>query len=153
MKLDIGAGDFPKDGYTTVDPFTGADIQAPMWDIPLPDNSIDEIVTDHALEHILKAQVVPTLKEWRRLLKPGALAVVVVPDLVWCVTNWLNWQTNDWHMDTIFGHEGSPGQQHGTGFTHKLLRQYAEEAGLVVVEDTTVDSHGQPSIRMVMRKP
>lgn len=153
LKLDIGAGDFPKPGYTSQDAYGTPEILSPMWDIPLLDESVDEIITDHALEHVSLPEVKQSLKEWLRILKPGARAIVIVPDLVWCCQNWLNWQTDDWHMHTIFGHQGSEGQQHKCGFTHKLLRQYAEEAGFRVVEDGTVDSHGQPSIRMVMEKP
>lgn len=152
MKLDMGAGAFPKPGYVTVDRFCAADIEAPMWDVPLPDGSVSEIWSDHALEHVAKAQVVPTLREWARLLKPDGCITLIVPDLDWCCRNWLAHQTNDWHMDVLFGGQGHEGEFHRTGFTFPLLRAYAAEAGLRVRRERIVDSHGQPSLCVEMVK-
>ena len=50
LKLDIGAGGYSSDdNFTAVDAFTEADIKAFMWDIPLPDESVDTIFCSNAL--------------------------------------------------------------------------------------------------------
>ena len=43
-------------------------------------NEVAEIYACHVLEHIPRPEVVPTLREWRRVLKPGGLLRVAVPD-------------------------------------------------------------------------
>src|SRR5215470_19433637 len=44
---------------------------------PVPDASVDVIVSDHALEHV--PYPLAALREWHRLLKPGGRAIVVTP--------------------------------------------------------------------------
>lgn len=154
MKLDVGCGIYKKDGYTgvDVDPNVNPDIVAPMWSIPLPDNSVDELRSSHALEHVTRHQVVDVLKEWKRLLKPFAMAEIEVPDLRWCCQNWLHRQSADWHMDTIFGQATSIGEEHRTGFTPAIMADYIQRSGLELVSQTTIDSHGQPTLVFVVRK-
>lgn len=154
MRLDIGCGIYKREGFTgvDVDPSVNPDICSPMWYIPLADNTVDEIYSSHALEHVTKFQVVPTLLEWKRLLKPGGQAVIQVPDLEWCCRAWLSHPQTDWWMDTIFGMCTTEGEQHRTGFTTLIMMDYLAQAGLYVVMNQTVDSHGQPTLEFVVRK-
>jgi predicted SAM-dependent methyltransferase len=56
-----------------------ADIQASGDDLPmLADGELDFVVARHNLEHYV--DVVKTLEEWRRVLRPGGYLAVVVPD-------------------------------------------------------------------------
>jgi predicted SAM-dependent methyltransferase len=115
LKLDIGAGGLSSDSsFTSVDAFTEADIKAFMWDIPLENDSVDVIFTSNALEHVSKFAVVPTLREWHRILKPGGKLQILVPDLEWAVKFWLERQTTDWAMDIIFGNQLHEGEYHKT---------------------------------------
>lgn len=54
------------------------------WDLrkPLPfaDQSLHGIFTEHSLEHIPLQDAVTTLAEFRRVLKPGSICRIVVPD-------------------------------------------------------------------------
>jgi predicted SAM-dependent methyltransferase len=127
--LDIGCGANPIAGYTGVDLYVKADIQAPMWQLPFGDNSVDKIYSSHALEHVTKAAVVPTLKEWYRVLKVGGTLMLGVPDLEYCCRLWLAHKTNDWYMDIIFGNQDHVGEIHMTGFTKEIMLGYLEAAG------------------------
>ena len=49
--------------------------------IPLPDNECDAVYHSHLLEHIPKKEAENFLNECRRVLKPGGIIRVVVPDL------------------------------------------------------------------------
>jgi SAM-dependent methyltransferase len=44
----------------------------------IKDSSYDFLLSCHSLEHV--ANVIKTLKEWNRILKPGASLIVVLPD-------------------------------------------------------------------------
>lgn len=85
--LDIGCGDKPYAHYFTckylgLDPFptAQADIVRNAWDSGLPDNSVDGVVLNQSLEHI--SNTGDTVKEIRRVLKPGGLVLVTVPQTV-----------------------------------------------------------------------
>jgi predicted SAM-dependent methyltransferase len=49
--------------------------------LPLADDSIDYVVSVHALQEIAIADVVPVLGELRRVLKPKGVLRLVLPDL------------------------------------------------------------------------
>ncbi len=79
--LDLGSGTKRgTNGWTTVDLF-GSDLN---WDlrkgIPLRDGTVDGLYTSHMLEHIPFKQLVPFLRECRRVLKPGGFLSVCVPN-------------------------------------------------------------------------
>lgn len=153
VRIDVGAGKHPKEGYLSVDAYADADIEAEMWDLPFEDGEVTAIYSSHALEHIPKAMVMPTLKEWFRVLQKGGTVEVRVPDLRWVCRNWLEKQTNDWHMDAIFGNQTDEGQFHKTGYTPDLLRRYLEQAGFEVTGEGIIWSHNQDTLVAYARKP
>lgn len=153
MKLDVGSGPFPKAGYRTCDMFVGADYQCPMWRIPVEDGEVEAIWSSHALEHVGKAMVAPTLAEWFRVLRPGGLLELEVPDLRWVCRNWLEHQSDDWHMDTIFGNQEHEGEFHKTGFTPAILERRLREAGFEVGSIDIVWSHEQDTLFAIARRP
>ena len=82
--LDIGCGNKPYAQYFSckyvgLDPFpeAKADIIRDAWDSGLPDNSVDGILLNQSLEHI--PRTTETIAEVMRILKPGGLILVTVP--------------------------------------------------------------------------
>jgi SAM-dependent methyltransferase len=53
------------------------DIVAPAWALPILDSTLDFVLSSHVLEHCW--DVIGTLKEWVRVLKPGGLIFMVLP--------------------------------------------------------------------------
>lgn len=49
---------------------------------PIPDNTVDEILSVHVIEHIMPDKVPDMLKEWHRILKPGGFVATEWPDLL-----------------------------------------------------------------------
>lgn len=146
--LDIGSGGPGIYGYIGVDRYAPwAEVQADMWDLPYESGTVDKIYSSHALEHIPKEMVVPTLGEWSRVLKPTGSLELLVPDLAWCLNHWLENQTIGWEMDIIFGHQAHEGEFHKTGFNEPILRQYLVMAGFDVVSVEFISTHSQQTIR------
>lgn len=148
MRLDVGAGPYPKAGFTPVDPYveTGG-LKAEMWDLGVPDGSVEEIYSSHALEHVSKHDVPRTLAEWRRALRPGGRLTLEVPDLLWVCRNFLVHPEDNWHMDTIFGLQTHDGEYHKTGFTAEILERKVRDAGFTNITITTIWSHDQDTLR------
>jgi predicted SAM-dependent methyltransferase len=157
IKLDIGAGLEPHgEGYTCIDKYVIAPgyINTDIGDLSMfADKSVEEIYSSHTLEHVSKREVIPVLKEWRRVLRPGGLLVIEVPDLAWVCQNWLRRLTDDWHMDAIFGSQDDEGQYHKTGFTVEILQRDLKAAGFRTSNAIWfVWNHEQQSIHMETTK-
>ncbi len=48
--------------------------------IPLQDGSVDRILSEHFLEHVSRGTIAHVLRECHRLLRPGGIARIAVPD-------------------------------------------------------------------------
>ncbi len=78
-KLNLGSGQFKKEGYVNVDLLPNADVVHNLNDFPypFPDNSFDEVEGDHVLEHL--QDPFETMKELVRVTKSGGLLSIRVP--------------------------------------------------------------------------
>ena len=77
LKLNLGAGTKPLGGYRNLDAKSGHTI-FPLADYA--DNSVDEIRASHVLEHFPRSQTVAVVREWFRVLKPGGVMKIAVPN-------------------------------------------------------------------------
>lgn len=119
-RLDIGSGRWPRDGYESVDLYEAearVDHRCTMWELPIEEGTVESIWCVHALEHVPRAQVQPTLREWHRVLCPGGELFVRVPDLRWICSNFLTHPGDAFALAAIFGAQTHEGEYHQTGFT------------------------------------
>ena len=80
IRLDIGCGPDKRPGFVGLDVSRHADIRWDVrWGIPLPDESVSEIRSDHCFEHLDILDVVHALKECHRVLKPDGKLDFTVP--------------------------------------------------------------------------
>lgn len=90
--LNLGCGAHYRDGWTNVDiSSTGPGVVAHDLRRPLPfsDDSFDLVYHSHVLEHFQRDQAPVFLAECLRVLRPGGLLRVVVPDLEQIVRHYL----------------------------------------------------------------
>jgi glycosyltransferase involved in cell wall biosynthesis len=77
LKVDIGGGLFPREGYMTIDQ-EGADINCDLNNgIPLEDNSVGVLNASHVIEHL--KDPIKTMGEIHRVLAHGGWAFIEVP--------------------------------------------------------------------------
>jgi predicted SAM-dependent methyltransferase len=84
QRLFWGCGEHPPPGWINVDKVEkpGIAISGDIRDgLPLPDDSIDYIVSIHAVQDLPYLAVVPALREFRRVLRPGGVLRLGLPDL------------------------------------------------------------------------
>jgi predicted SAM-dependent methyltransferase len=83
-RLNWGCGEYPEPGWLNSDikDSPGIDIVADVRSgLPLETDSIDYITSIHALPELPFSDLVPALTELRRVLKPGGVLRLALPDL------------------------------------------------------------------------
>lgn len=83
LKLDLACGDNKQEGYFGIDCVSTASTDY-VWDLtvtpwPIDDETVDEIVCNHFLEHLTGRQRIAFMEECYRILKPEAKLIVVTP--------------------------------------------------------------------------
>jgi predicted SAM-dependent methyltransferase len=106
--------------------------------------SVDAVYSSHNLEHLHAYEVPIAMREFLRVLRPGGVAVIVVPDLQMAgellaadrgeATLWYSEGEPLTAMDMIYGHAkpiaaGNLYQMHKTGFTASSLGRALKQAG------------------------
>lgn len=131
LVLDVGCGTYKVHpslmGVDAHSDSNNVNVQAYMWDMPFGDSTIDGLFCMMALEHISKFQIMPTLTEFNRVLKVGAKFIILVPNLVWVMQEFVNNPSVNWQMDMLFGTQLDDGEYHKTGFTEDILKLYFAE--------------------------
>jgi len=84
-KLQLGAGEHPKDGWLNTDLHGYGRDDLVLLDVrkrfPLPDASFDLVYSEHMLEHLTYAEGQGCLRECLRVLRPGGVVRVATPSL------------------------------------------------------------------------
>jgi len=83
LKLNLGSGQHKLPGYLNVDKFGDPDLKCDLESFPWPwpDNSVDEIVLHHVLEHLGETSqaYLRIMKEMYRVCKTDATVSITVP--------------------------------------------------------------------------
>lgn len=171
--VEIGAGSnrFPNINAVSVDLYTDfkervypkPDVIASAYDLSfLKDESRDFVITSHLLEHLINP--LKALKEWKRVMRPGGVLFLIVPDKRYVPIPTDNraaettlkellererldlTETDDENPATssrsfwegqrhgVFHPKGKPGWRHFSYWTPQSLKPVLEHLGLQVVE-------------------
>jgi len=180
--LEIGSGNTRLPGFETLDIIGRRNVDY-VYDaakpLPFKDNTFDLIYASHVLEHIPWYKVKEVLKEWVRILKPGGVLEVWVPDgLKICkalvqaeleetkvadIDNWCKFNPHKdpcvWAAGRIFwGANPEYPSWHKALFTPRYLKELFERAGLVDIRELDPSEvrgydHGWINLGMRGRKP
>ena len=98
-----------------------------------PNSSVAVIYASHCLEHVDQTMTVPVLIEWLRVLIPGGLLLVSVPDLTTLFEMFLRGDVTHagrrFLLNCIYGGGVDEYDIHRTGFTHSSLAADIASAG------------------------
>ena len=175
VRLDLGAGHKHEDGWVRVDfavdrrkcgndggvTPVGApilpDVEADLRSLPFPDNYADEARAIHVIEHFQPWDAPTAVKEWVRVLKPGATLAIECPCLDKIIK--LFDVPNVPPFMTYWGLYGDPRLEdplmmHHWCYTEQQLRRLMASCGLVEVRGEIPQYH-QPvrDMRVVGIKP
>ena len=146
IRLNVGSGSKILEGYINCDVIAlpNVDIVAAADKLPYEDNKVDEVLSEHMIEHLTFEEFNRTIVEWYRVLKSGGVLTIETPDLMgiceqFVTSNYFNQYTSFkgyWPLIAHFyGHQrGSSleeklGQVHKSGYTYKHLFYCLEGIG------------------------
>ena len=148
VKLNLGCGDKILPGYVNVDVAPSRAGRKPdvICDLhrlaPFEDASADEVLAVHVVEHFWRWEVVDVLREWARVLKPGAPMIIECPNLQSACEQFLRDPDGAGPgpegQRTMWVFYGDPRWQdplmvHRWGYTPRSLAQVMAQAGLVEI--------------------
>jgi ubiquinone/menaquinone biosynthesis C-methylase UbiE len=132
-----------------IDPSVGPDIVSSMTAMPmLPDDCQDAVYSAHNLEHLFPHELRAALSEFRRVLKPGGFALVLVPDIQAAAAAiaagkgrlplYVSASGPITPFDVLYGHRasiehGHIHMAHRNGFVIATLLEALEQAGFTAV--------------------
>lgn len=129
MKLNLGAGGFPLDGYENLDHKTGQEI----YPLDYASETIDEVRASHVLEHFEQRLVQGVVSEWARVLKSSGWLKIAVPNFAWIANRYLEGGRRFIQQYTMGGQTDAD-DFHKTIFDTDSLTGMLKRAGLVDVQ-------------------
>lgn len=103
------------------------------------DNTFDKMYASHVLEHFDHLKINDVLKEWYRVLKPGGMIYISVPDvsvITALIARSNNYNEQRFLMNMIFGGHVDKNDYHQSGFTRIILSDELKEAGFTHISFT-----------------
>lgn len=132
-RLHLGCGARHIPGFVHVDirPLPHVDVVSELASLPmLPDGCAELVYASHVLEHFPRHQTGAVLSEWRRLLAPGGVLRLAVPDFAQLVRVY---QANGGDLGEIIGplvgRQDHPHNFHYNVFDRRSLTAALEQAG------------------------
>lgn len=135
LNLSVGGGTGPElPGYEIVDRKNGDEaFPLTLHGQPVADNSVDRLYCSHVLEHFGHRETLDVLKEWVRVLKPGGILQVAVPDFHWCHVAYAQGRKDVPVEAYLYGGQTDENDFHKSAFTEESLRVLLHAAGLECV--------------------
>ena len=133
LRVNIGCGHVPLDGYLNVDRrgLPGVDIVAEADNLPFNSAEVDEVYSAHLLEHFpqeeLRRKLLP---HWHQILKPGGELRGVVPDADAMIKGYVdNTFSYENLREVTFGAQDYDGDFHYNMFVPSHVEKLLREAG------------------------
>jgi len=167
LKLNLGSGKMIKPEYLNIDvdiitrkieskKYSGkytTDIVGDIRNLPFKNESFEEIICFHVIEHLYYTNGVQMLKDIYSLLKPGGKAIIEAPDILGLYWYWIEgWggrkePSVEGLIQGIYGNEPQRIERghhtmHKWGWTKCICANHMIEIGFEIVHTGIGMSHG-----------
>jgi predicted SAM-dependent methyltransferase len=185
QRLNIGGGNLPLDGYTNIDKYYYPNSKWPLTNraraeewiegkhegswvygdalhLVFPDETFDEVMASHVLEHFSMEEGNLVLKEAWRVLKHGGFITVCLPDLAKACEMYPSVaydpdgrDNSQWFyvMGMIYGTTGKDGegQFHLCGYDRRFLKARFKQRDFERVEEVASPSYHKQEFNFCLR--
>jgi SAM-dependent methyltransferase len=175
LRLHLGCGPVHIPGFVNIDIAPAPMAMNVLWGMPFEDGQAEIVYLSHLLEHLFYPRdVMALLKELFRVLKPGGMIRVVVPDMARCVQayqaqdhaffdarrahfSW--WPENASMLENFLTYAGvgaEPGflfESHKYGYDLATLAKALAGAGFQRVERSAYQQSAHPALRVEDQSP
>lgn len=156
LRLHIGCGGQLLEGWINIDVHPAPLALNVLWGLPFAAGSVAYVFVSHLLEHLFHPRdVKPFLAELRRVLAPGGIVRIVVPDVEQCIEAyeqrdalffasrrefWSWWPENPTRLEDFLAYAGAGPEPaylfeaHKYGYDYETLARTLTEAGFTAVE-------------------
>jgi SAM-dependent methyltransferase len=170
LKLHIGCGPCVLPGWINLDVHPAPLATNVLWGLPFADGSVRLVFLSHLLEHMFYPNdVMPFLGEILRVLEPGGVVRIVVPDIAQCIEAYQrddalffaqrreHWGAGDGQttrLEDFLAYAGAgpdPAwlfQAHKFGYDFATLRRALERAGFGDIERSGFNASAHPELRL-----
>ena len=135
LRLDLGCGDKPVDGFVGVDRKLGSEVY-PLAGVA--EGSVDEIRASHVLEHFGHNEASEVLLHWVSKLKPGGTIKIAVPNFQWIAEKYLAGENVNVQGYTMGG-QTDGNDYHKSIFDAEALSEMMADVGLQRIRAWTPD--------------
>lgn len=146
FRLNIGAGNKEHEGWTSLGFEAHHDIRSDIRDMPMIDNdTVDEAMAIHVLEHLERWDAPAALAEWYRILKPGGLLTLELPELTRCARAVLERDPEGPGVQGLFGDPSmrEPLMMHRWCWSEEELIRTLRQVGFIKVRLGELRYHGR----------
>jgi predicted SAM-dependent methyltransferase len=165
LRLHLGCGTVRLTGWVNIDISGTPDLLLDLrYGLPFPDGSVETIHSEHVMEHLRLADGQLLLDEAHRVLRPGGVMRLGMPDLERIVARYAapDWREQPWIEDPAFDWIDSPvalmnvafrGWEHQYLYDETELRLRLGRAGFTGVERVAPGISAHEELRGLETRP
>lgn len=138
--LNLGCGSEILSGYTNIDAREecNPDLVCDIRKLPYDDSSVDKILASDILEHTGRLETIDVLKEWARVLKPGGILIIKIPNIDTIIDVYKAKKIPfDELVRKLYGGQQYNGNYHYTGFNPENITQLLTSVGFKIIKITS----------------
>jgi SAM-dependent methyltransferase len=170
LSLHIGCGPCLLPGWINLDVHPAPLATNVLWGLPFVDGSVRQVFLSHLLEHLFYPNdVYPFLAELLRVLAPGGVVRIVVPDIEQCIeayqhrdpaffegrrAHWLGGDGEPTRLEDFLAYAGAgpdPAylfEAHKFGYDFETLARALERTGFVAIERSAYMGSRHPALQV-----
>ncbi|MGH8249116.1 MAG: class I SAM-dependent methyltransferase [Steroidobacteraceae bacterium] len=170
LQLHMGCGPGHLPGWINIDIYPAPLAMNVLWGLPFPDGSASRVFVSHLLEHLFFPRDVRfILAELKRVLAPGGVVRIVVPDVEQCIAayaandgsffasrreTWSWWPENATRLEDFLAYAGAGAEPaylfeaHKYGYDFETLAKVLSEAGFERARVSAYMASEDPALRV-----